>query len=139
MYKGKKDTNRWTNISVYRVAAQLKSLLAALAITCLAEGLSWPMTGFLYLDKYNLYKVLKTWDNFSRDNHSTIKVNIILFNNEADKFTILRNWKRCAKSRQSGDGISNIFPFVLRSFASYFGNINLNLIFHYCRLLKSHV
>ena len=73
-YKKKKNTN----ILVYRVAAQLKSLLAALAITCLAEGLSWPMTGFLYLDKYNFYKVLKTWDNFSRDNHSTIKVNIIL-------------------------------------------------------------
>ena len=61
-----------------KMKSSYQSLLAALAITCLAEGLSWPMTGFLYLDKYNFYKVLKTWDNFSRDNHSTIKVNIIL-------------------------------------------------------------
>ena len=46
----------------------LKDEFPAFGIACMAEGLTWPMTGFLYLDKYNFYKVLVEWDSFSGQN-----------------------------------------------------------------------
>ena len=52
--------------------------VSALAVTCLAYGISWPVRSFMYLDMLNIYMDVIRWKDFlNKDLNSFVELEIL--------------------------------------------------------------